>query len=130
MHKIELRPYGVYVCNEGIITIEEMEQSYNESVQILKQIPQPFGIFFDTKDMKTLQTEAGEILKKIEKLYLTSNGFTRAAIIVADSLIKMQQSRIAKESGTYNIIRYFDVKTSNDWENQAINWIVKGIYND
>jgi len=126
MYKIEETSYGYRLTFEGFVKKTEINEWYNESLEILREAPDKFGVLADLRTMKTLPMESQDKLEAGQK-HFKQKGMTRSAVILDNPIIAMQFKRIGKNSGIYQWERYLDASTTKDWESRAIKWIEDNI---
>lgn len=126
MYKIEKRPPGFLLTFGGLITRDEMQKWYDESVEILKTAPSEFGIIIDMQDLKPLQRDVQSIMVEGQQAY-RMKGMKRSCVILASAIIKSQFIRLAITSGIYSFERYIDASTTSNWMEQAFAWVKDGI---
>lgn len=126
MYKIETKSFGVKLTFEGFIDKPEMANWVKESESKAKSLPAKFGVFVDMRNLKPLPPESQAELQKGQKLY-KMKGMERSVVIVQNSIVKMQFTRIAKETGIYSWERYIDASQHRDWEEKGIKWLTDAI---
>ena len=75
-------------------------------------------------DLRAFSPASQDVADKIRNVqqFGLQNGVTRVAEIVESDLVALQLNRVARESGTYKILRRF-------WEDEsAQDWLVHGDY--
>ena len=122
MYKIEKEDFGYRLTFDGSITKEEMDQWLTESQTALSSAPAEFGVFVDMRTLKPLTPEAQGVLQDGQRAY-KENGMTRSVVIVNSKILKMQFTRLAKETGIYEWERYIDSSTISDWEKAGVDWL-------
>jgi len=125
MYTIEKTDYGFKLTFGGFIQKQEMVQWLTESERVLATTPRVSGLLIDMSGLKPLPEESQEELKKGQKLY-KAKGVARIAVVLATSTLKMQFTRIGKETGVYQNERYLDT-SDPDWERKGIDWIKHGL---
>lgn len=121
MYKIEKKPYGFKLTFSDMIDADEMTKWVKESKAALANVSGSFGVLVDMKSLKPLSPDAQAPMQEGQKLY-KQKGMERSAVLLENVMIKMQFTRIAKETGIYEWERY--VVGS---EQTALDWIEKGV---
>lgn len=122
MYKIEKTGYGAKLTFSGLIKADEMEKWRDE----FKAVLPAKGVFVDMRDLKPLPKESQSIMEDGQKLG-KKKGMQRSVVILNSSLIKMQFTRIGKETGIYEWERYIDASSVPNWEQVGIDWLVDGV---
>ena len=126
MVKIEQKSFGYKLTFSGIISISELENWLEESETILEKETGSFSVFVDMQQMELLPVACRELMYEGQKLYKRM-GMERSVVIVGDKLTAMQFRLIAQKTGIYADERYIDASQNENWEKEAINWIIKAI---
>jgi hypothetical protein len=101
-----------------------MKNWLEESKKVLESALGSFKLLIDMRDLKPLPEDSKAIMQEGQKLY-KQKGMVRSCVILKGATIKMQFTRIAKESGIYAFERYIDSTASADWMTKAMNWLLK-----
>lgn len=126
MYQIEETPYGMHVVFEGFLQKDEMEGWTRDVDPVANGRKDEFAAFVDLRGAKAFPKDAREVL--FEKLIdLTQRGLGRQAIVITNPITKIQATRMAKEAGMHELVRFIDASSVDDWEGQALEWIQKGI---
>lgn len=126
MYSIEEKPYGLKLLFKGRIELEEMQQWSKElKVKILEQKPD-FGVLVDVQEMVVMDPATIQVVIEAQN-FAKEHGTGRNANIVSNRLAKMQQTRLARESGLYSYMRYIDGESEKTPEKLAEKWILHGI---
>ncbi len=126
MYNIQKKNYGYKLTFADFINEDEMAAWLEESKSILQTSNNSFGVFVDMRALKPLSPDSQEYMQEGQKLF-KQKGMVRSVVIMANPIIKMQFTRIAKETGIYEWERYIDVESTPNWEKVAIDWIENGI---
>ncbi len=126
MYKIEKQKYGYKLTFDGNMNVYEMSRWLKESRQTLSDSPEEFGIFVDMRSIDPLAADAQVFMKEGQLLY-KDKGMIRSVVIFDSSLTKTQFERIAQLTGIYELERYIDASSVDDWEETGINWVDNGI---
>jgi len=121
MYSINLRPSGYILKFSGQVDLEEMQEWYDESAELLKKAPESFGVIVDMTQLLPLTPDTQALMIKGQGLY-KAKGMKRSAVILQNPILKLQFTRLAKDSGIYETERYFDGSKSGAIEN-AIEWV-------
>lgn len=128
MYTMEKEDFGFRVRFGGHITTREMEQWLKESQQFMSEKKGRFKVFMDMTECQALPPEARDILEQIHTLYM-ENGLDRSVVVI-DRLeldIQLPMKDACLETGAYIYCRYIDIKTTPDWHDKAMDWIIKAI---
>lgn len=125
MYKIEKKDFGIQISFTGFIVKEEMQLYKDELKDLLKTLPDKFGIVMDMRAMKPLPTESQDILNSDPEL--VASRLTRSVTLVNSALVSMQSKRMSKASLTNETKRYLDPEKTPNWEQLARDWIVNAI---
>lgn len=122
MYKIDNDIYGFKLTFSGFIEIDEMKQWYEDSAKLLNRNNTGFHVFIDMRELKPLPSDSQKYMTMGQKLY-KQKGMIRSAVILNDSITKLQFKRLAKETGIYKWERYIDASTDEAWETKGLNWL-------
>ena len=125
MYSIEKTDYGFKLVFEGFIQAPEMNQWYEESKKALESVTEEFKVLVDMRNMKTLPPDAKAILEEGQRYYVAKGGIG-SAVIASDVITKEQQRNIGARSGVGPREVYIDA-SDPDWEQKALDWLIKGI---
>ncbi len=125
MYSIEKTDYGFKLVFEGFIQADEMRKWYEESKKALESVSEKFKVLVDMRKMKTLPPDAKVILEEGQRYYVEKGGIG-SAVIASDVITKEQQRNIGVRSGVGPREVYID-GSQPDWEQKALDWLVKGI---
>lgn len=126
MYNIERTQYGMKHTFQGILDPKEMKQWYQESAQMVQEIPKPFGVVMDMRDTYPFRHETEEIIYEAQKL-INKNGLGRVAVISEDPKVLTQARQISKYSETNKKQRFIDSMTRKNWKQLSEKWIVEGV---
>lgn len=124
MYSIEKVDFGVKLTFAGFIREDEMNQWYKESQQFISTLEPGFGIFVDMRGLKPLPAESQDTMNRGQMMYM-QGGMTRAAVVLDNATTTMQFIRLGKEVGILHMVKYIN-GAENDWETKAMDWILKG----
>ncbi len=125
VYKIETTDYGVRLTFSGSISSEEMAAWLAESRQFLNTIDVPFCVFVDMREFIPIDEGAREYMITGQKLYL-EKGMKRSAVIWNSPVTAYQFRGIAHETGISKNERYIDASADVNWEEIALDWLIKG----
>ncbi|HOE92024.1 MAG TPA: hypothetical protein PKZ69_02525 [Candidatus Cloacimonadota bacterium] len=126
MFSVDQTSYGVKIMFSGAMNKEEMSVWLEESKRITSKLPSKFGVFVDMRNLKPLEAEAQKVLEEGQKHYKIK-GMERSVVIVNNPIVKMQFTRLAKQSGIYEWERYIDASQHGDWEKRGEAWLTSSI---
>jgi len=124
MYQIERKDFGLYLTFGSVILLEEMTKWFNDIQKAVDEIDRDYLVFVDMREIGPVPHDSQLVMEKGQK-YCQDHGMIRSVVILSDSLTKMQFTRIAKKSGIYNWERYIDSSTTEDWEKQGMDWLLK-----
>ncbi len=125
MYKIEKTSFGFQITFSDFIQKKEMIKWLEESKKVLTTNSNSFYVLIDMRQMKLIPIESQKYIQEGQKLY-KQKGMVRSAVILSNSLLKMQFERIAKETKIYDYERYIDAETNLNWKQVALDWLIKG----
>ena len=126
MYRIEEEGYGFKLTFGGAVDVTEIKAWLNESKHTLVGSPDEFCVYVDMRTLKPMHDDAQSLMKEGQKLYRLC-GMLRSVVVVNNIITAMQFKRIALETNIGEFERYIDPSTSYNWEQVAIDWIVRGI---
>jgi hypothetical protein len=122
MYKIEKTHYGIRLTFGDMIKVEEMRQWAEEFKKVVAESPKQFGVFVDMRTLRPLPKDSQEAMEDGQKAAKQA-GMQRSVVILSSSLIKMQFTRIGKQTGIYDWERYIDASSEPNWEKVGEAWI-------
>lgn len=125
MYKIEKTSFGFRITFSDFIQKIEMIKWLEESKKVLATTSNSFYVLIDMRQMKLIPTESQEFIQEGQRLY-KEKGMVKSAVILTNSLLKMQFERIAKETKIYDYERYINAETDPNWEQTALDWLING----
>lgn len=125
MYNIEETPYGYRMNFDGFLKRDEVAGWVTDLKKSLKRT-RSFGVLVDLRGASAFPADAQDALFE-GIFYCKDRGMERASIVVANPISKIQAVRLTKETGIYPIVRYLDASSDPDWEQGALDWLVKGI---
>lgn len=105
---------------EGLVSEPEMKRFVDElSAATLSQQGQEIKIRADLRGFQPASERVAEMIREVQEFGIKS-GVKRVAEIVESQMVALQLNRVAKESGTDQILRRF-------WdEESAVHWLING----
>ena len=125
MYTIEQVPYGFHIVIGHPVTSEEAAAHLSLSRAMLATCARPFGVLVDIRTLRPLDGHVQGVIDQTQRLYRES-GLRRSVVVCATTIMTMQFTRIAKETGVKDHERYVDASSTPDWEARAMAWIVDG----
>jgi hypothetical protein len=126
MYEIEKKPWGFKLTFGGFIQAPEMNQWKRESEQALSSQAGKFGVLVDMRSLKPLPADAQAVMVEGQQKF-KSKGLERSAVILDSAITTAQFRRLAKESGIYAWERYISAADSRSWEQEGLDWVIKGV---
>lgn len=125
MYKVEKQSYGFYVTLFGNLTAEEVVQWEAEVVRLW---PPENGPRSTVLDVRALILPEAEVQTFMTSMFtrMRQQGLVRLAVIVASPIIKARAVQMAYQSEGTDIIRFFDVSKTPDWQAECLEWISQG----
>ncbi len=125
MYRIEKVEYGFFIMLGGEVDVEEARAWLKEFTAELDEIDEPFSVFVDMRTLLPLSEEAMVPLNEGQRL-AREKGLNRSVVILEDNLTTLQLIKIAKRTGIDKTERYISAIDNEDWEQQGLDWIIKG----
>jgi len=126
MYTIQKTEFGLHVVFDGFLQRNEMEKWKAEVESTINGRRNEFGAMVDLRGAKAFPADAQEVLfDAIRKL--RERGLGRQSVIVASPIIKIQATRMAKHLGMYEVVRFLDSSSIENWEQVGIDWAAHGI---
>ena len=126
MFNIEKQSYGFKLTFSGIVEIDEMKNWVSESKKVLAAQSSGFNVMIDMRNLKPVSQEVKDETEKGQQLY-KQKGMSKSVVILASAILTLQFRRIAKDTGIYAWERYINASKTDNWEEVALNWLIKGI---
>ena len=126
MYKIIHQDYGIKLIFSGIIYRPEMERWLHESKEELSGLPEEFSVFVDMRDIELLPADSQEAMKE-GQIYYKNQGMIRSVVIFKADITSKQFKIFAKKTGIIYGERYINATENENWEEEGLNWIIKGI---
>jgi hypothetical protein len=125
MYKVEQKEYGVKLIFSGFLRETEMQSWQFEMLNLLKELPESFGMFIDMREMTAMPAKSQEIVKRTQKIFKAR--VTRSATVTSSVITDLQSKRIGSASGVNETKIFINAIDIADWEEKAIAWIERGI---
>jgi hypothetical protein len=126
MYQIQETSYGLHVVFNGFLQKDEMMAWATEVMPIVNGRRGEFGALVDLRGAKAFPQAAQEVLFDAIK-NLRSRGLNRQSVVVASPILKIQATRMAKELGMYEVVRFLDASALENWEEVGVDWAARGI---
>jgi hypothetical protein len=126
MYKIEKTNYGVKFTFSGFIDEHEMKRWAQDVAVETKSLPEGFCVFMDMRGLQPLPRDAWLVMQKAQERAVKA-GMAKAVQVVDDPITSMQFRRFARTSGITDRERQIDASSVPDWENVAMDWLVRGV---
>lgn len=126
MYQIQETPYGLHVIFDGFLQKPEMESWRDDVLRAINGRRGEFGALADLRAAKAFPADAQQVLfEAIQKL--RELGLGRQAVVVTSPITKIQATRMAKHLGMYEVVRFLDASSLENWEELGVAWVAKGI---
>lgn len=96
-----------------------------ELKRVLPASPRPFGQLIDAREQKVQDPDTVPIVEEAQR-WLQGQGMNRSAVVVSSAIVKMNLTRMSKETGVIAYERYFD-GADPAWEAKAMAWLTEGV---
>jgi len=126
MYTIEQTDFGFQITFAGKMDEEELREWAADSRAALRSSPDEFGVLVDMRDLKLLSDDEQRVMREGQQHYQDA-GMVRSSVILDSAILTLQFRRLAQESGIYDWERYINADTTDDWHQQAVDWLVDGI---
>ncbi|MCK5124935.1 MAG: hypothetical protein KAR42_01660 [candidate division Zixibacteria bacterium] len=126
IYKITETDYGFHILFTGKTPIQEWEEWYSESREILAKHKGDFSVLIDMRNIVPPDNKSREVCSKGQRLY-KNYGMARSVVIFNSPVITQQFKQIAHETGIYKYERYIDSSHVSNWETIAMDWLIKSI---
>jgi hypothetical protein len=126
MYRVEQEPFGIRITLGGFIEKEEISRWAEDVAKLIKKLGPGFSVFVDMRELSPLPADAQEIVVSTQA-NARASGMLRAVHIHKNPVTILQMRRLAKESGIYDTERFIDASADPNWEQIALDWLLKGI---
>jgi len=126
MYTIEQTVFGFQITFAGKMDEDELREWAADSRERLRDSPDEFGVLVDMRDLKLLSDDEQRVMREGQQHYQDA-GMVRSSVILDSAILTLQFRRLARESGIYEWERYINAGTTDDWHQQAVDWLVDGI---
>lgn len=125
--KNEITSFGVRCTAPGFIKPEDARAWFEDLKRVVAKLGKSrFGLLVDIRGQLANPAETTQIIQDA-MMWLKKAGVERSAVVLDNSVMKIQITRLAKTSGVYAWERYFDAADDAAWESKALEWINAGI---
>lgn len=126
MYTIEQTEFGFQITFAGKMDERELREWSADSQTALQDAPEEFGVLVDMRELKLLSDDEQRLMRAGQQQYRDA-GMTRSSVILESAILTLQFRRLAKESGIYDWERYLNAGTTDDWHQQAVDWLTDGV---
>ena len=126
MYTIEQTVFGFQITFAGKMDEGELREWAADSRERLQDSLDEFGVLVDMRDLKLLSDDEQRVMRDGQQHYQDA-GMVRSSVILDSAILTLQFRRLARESGIYEWERYINAGTTDDWHQQAVDWLVDGI---
>jgi hypothetical protein len=119
--------FGIRVYAPGYITPTEMRiwlEELKPRVQALGG--KPFGLLSDIRTQRANPLESQEVLQEALG-WLRHQGLGRSVVVLDSRVALIQTLRVSKAAGLHDTERYLDASKEPDWEQKALDWLIRSI---
>ncbi|ELY49941.1 hypothetical protein [Natronorubrum bangense] len=126
MYTIEQTEFGFKITFAGKMDEQELQEWTDDSRTALQDAPDEFGVLVDMRELNLLSNDEQQVMRAGQQHYQDA-GMVRSSVVLDSAILTLQFRRLAKESGIYEWERYLNAGTSDDWHQQAVDWLVDGV---
>lgn len=126
MYRIEKSDFGFKLTFGGLIDAAEVTEWLRESEKVLAEQEEGFYVFVDMRKLVPISEAAQNVIADGQRFY-KKMGMIRSVVILSSPVVTQQFKRIAQDTGIYEWERYVDSSTDPDWEQIAMDWLLKEI---
>ena len=126
MFNLEDTPYGFKITATGTFDVTEAEQLRTEILQALSVHAQPFSLLVDIRGLISTSPEVFLVIEEIQSICKLKS-LKRTAIIISSPVLRRQMQQSMFNAGTTKADRFIDASNTDDWENQALAWVVDSV---
>lgn len=126
MYKIDKTKYGLRLLFGGVMDAPELQAWLRDSAELLQTVTPHFSVLVDMRTLSPLDDAGKSVMREGQQLY-RSAGMDRSVVILENPVTLMQFKRIAHASGIFHWERYLCALETPDWEQVALNWLLRGI---
>ncbi|QFU83649.1 hypothetical protein [Natronorubrum aibiense] len=126
MYTIERTAFGFRITFAGTMDERELREWAADSRKALEEAPDEFGVLVDMRELNLLSDDEQQVMRAGQQHYQDA-GMVRSSVILESAVLTLQFRRLAKESGIYEWERYINAGTTDDWHQQAVDWLTDGI---
>ncbi len=126
MHKIVTASYGFRITVSGPMDSAEAEQLKSKLLRALSSHNQPFSLIVDLREMVATEPGVLEVIEDTQKACKFMS-LVRTALLVSSPVLKAQILQTGFSSGTAEADRFIDTSKADNWEEQALAWVVNAV---
>ena len=126
MYNIEQTDFGYRITFAGTMDEAELREWAADSRATLRDSPDEFGVLVDMRDLELLSDDEQQVMREGQQHYQDA-GMVRSSVVLDSAILTLQFRRLAQESGIYDWERYINADTTDDWHQQAVDWLVDGV---
>jgi hypothetical protein len=124
--KTEKTAYGYTSAISGTLTPPEAAAWFEEVKRAVGSTHHAFHQLIDLRGQKPNPPQSQAIVEQAMG-WVREQGMVRSAVVLSDTIMRMQIMRLAKEVGMYAYERYFDASKNPNWQKEAMAWIEQGV---
>lgn len=126
MYNVERTEFGFRITFAGTMDADELRAWIDDSRATLEASPDEFGVLVDMRDLQLLGDDEQALMREGQQYYRDA-GMKRSVVILDSAVLTLQFRRLAKESGIYDWERYINAGDVEDWQRQALEWLLEGV---
>jgi hypothetical protein len=118
-------PYG-YRC-EVISPLTAAEaRTWFDDIKRIAQAKRTYCQLIDLRRTGTHPSDTSAVIQEIMRWNM-ANGLQRSAVVFSGAVLKLQMSRMTRETAAHSYERFFDPSADPDWERKALAWLERGV---
>ena len=125
-YTVTATPFGYRSTVVAPFPPEEARPWFEEIKRAVGPTPHPFGQLIDARGQKVQDPASVPIVEDAQN-WVRAHGMQRSAVVVASAVVKMNLTRMSRETGMLTHERYFDGAGDPDWEAKALAWVTDGV---
>ena len=124
-YTVSATPFGYRASFTAPFPPAEAQAWFAELKRVLPRTPRPFGQLIDAREQKVQDAGSVPIVEEAQN-WVRAQGMNRSAVVVSSTLVKMNLTRMSRETGMIEYERYID-GSDPAWETKAMAWLKDGV---
>ncbi len=126
MYSIEKTPFGFKLTHRGNSSEATTRKWIADVESLLEQHEGDFNVLVDMRAFIPVNREAFTAAQRGIQLAM-KKGMKRVMVVTANPALSFQMKRLLGEAGGFEMSRFIDAKTSDDWAQKSIEWLANGV---